>query len=66
MISEVDLRDWEMVDFELARKAASEDTPDYRAFTYYARFVRQVELLHQKQMQTANKQVAALLKGPDV
>lgn len=64
MISEVDLRDWDQVDFTLIDKAKSDPSDEY-AFNCLFLFVDQVELLRKKQIKAVEEKLPALLKGKD-
>lgn len=64
MISEVDLRDWEKVDFSLIKAAERADNNRESADLLYI-FAEQVNLLRERQMRAVQKQLPALLKGKE-
>lgn len=64
MISEVDLRDWDKVDFEKIKDAeALKSEYEYAgACTYYEAFAKQVLDVFQKQTQQSTKRIPALFR----
>lgn len=65
MISEVDLRDWDRVDFDVARVAAEnlyDFEKPYMSYDALIRFIDSVEELRDSQIKTLNKHVPAILR----
>lgn len=60
MLNEFDLKDWDKIDCEAAKHAASDlsDYHDPTGLKYLQEFIEQVELIRRKQV----KQIAVLLK----
>ena len=62
MVSEIDIRDWEQVDFDTIKKVV-EDGTYLNPWSYVNYFIEQVELLRDKQVQLATKHIAAVEKA---
>lgn len=62
-ISEVDIRDWDKVDFNLFNQA-EKVSPHDMSMLYFQDFVKQVELIRDKQIKASQQSVAALLRRP--
>ena len=61
MISEVDIRDWDQVDFKKINEVLENGTY-LNERGYMWDFIEQVELLRDKQIKAASKQIPALFK----
>lgn len=59
MISEVDIRDWDRVDFKKIEEVLSDGTY-LNPNAYMWEFISQVEQIRDKQIKASQKQVAAL------
>lgn len=62
MISEVDIRDWDIVDFSLVEKAQDPETSLAVSYKYLVEFSDQVERLKYRQLSSKEKQTPALFK----